>query len=217
MDVQMPEMDGLEAARRIRDEWPPQIRPRIIAMTANALRGDREACLEAGMDDYLSKPILIDALRQALLRASLVSRDDRREPWRPAPATETAAELPILETAALDSLFRLEQHAGRSIVRGVVDSFLAEVPGRVERMRRAIAEGDAENLNFTAHVLKGSAAQLGARRLAEVCRELEDRSREESLEQAGELLRLLETEALRAREALLSRLRFSGAAESVTT
>jgi ligand-binding sensor domain-containing protein/signal transduction histidine kinase/CheY-like chemotaxis protein/HPt (histidine-containing phosphotransfer) domain-containing protein len=219
MDVQMPEMDGLEAARRLRAEWPPQDRPRIIAMTANALRGDREACLEAGMDDYLSKPILIDDLRQALLRASLVSRDDRREdrrePRRPAAATEGAAELPILEAAALDSLFRLEQHAGRSIVRGVVDSFLGEVPARVERMRRAIAEGNAEDLNFTAHVLKGSAAQLGARRLAEVCRELEDRGRDGNLEHAGELLRLLEAEASRAADALLDRLRFSGA--EVTT
>ncbi len=224
MDVQMPEMDGLEASRRIRAEWLAHDRPRIIAMTANALRGDREACLEAGMDDYLSKPILIDDLRQALLRASLMSRDDRREPRRPAPSipaapvapvVENTAELPILETAALDSLFRLEQHAGRSIVRGVVDSFLAEVPGRVERMRRAIAEGDAEDLNFTAHVLKGSAAQLGARRLAEVCRELEDRGRDGNLEQAGELLRLLEAEASRAADALLERLRFTGA-ESMT-
>jgi CheY-like chemotaxis protein/HPt (histidine-containing phosphotransfer) domain-containing protein len=215
MDVQMPEMDGLEAARRIRADWPPNDRPRIIAMTANALRGDREACLEAGMDDYLSKPILIDELRQALLRASLVSRDDRREPRRPAPAVEAAAELPILETAAIDSLFRLEQHAGRSIVRGVVDSFLAEVPGRVERMRKAIADGDAQDLNFTAHVFKGSAAQLGARRLAEVCRELEDRSRDGNLDQAVELLGLLEGEAARAADALLARLRFTDAENAV--
>ncbi len=70
MDVQMPEMDGLEATRRILAEWPPKTRPRIVAMTANALRGDREACLEAGMDDYLSKPILLEDLRQALLRSS---------------------------------------------------------------------------------------------------------------------------------------------------
>ncbi len=63
----MPEMDGLEAARRIIAQWPVGQRPRIVAMTANAMQGDREACLAAGMDDYVTKPIRVDALVQALL------------------------------------------------------------------------------------------------------------------------------------------------------
>jgi CheY-like chemotaxis protein len=70
MDVQMPEMDGLEAARRITTRYRPHERPRIVAMTANAMQGDREACLEAGMDDYLTKPIRVDELVQALQRTS---------------------------------------------------------------------------------------------------------------------------------------------------
>jgi CheY-like chemotaxis protein len=69
MDVQMPEMDGLEASRRITAKWQPHDRPRIIAMTANAMQGDREECLAAGMDDYVTKPIRVDALVEALLRA----------------------------------------------------------------------------------------------------------------------------------------------------
>jgi CheY-like chemotaxis protein len=69
MDVQMPEMDGLEASRRITTTWPPGERPHIIAMTANAMQGDREACLAAGMDDYVVKPIRVEALVEALLRA----------------------------------------------------------------------------------------------------------------------------------------------------
>ena len=69
MDVQMPEMDGLEATRRIRAEGTPHGQPRIVAMTANAMQGDREQCLAAGMNDYLTKPIRVDALRAALERS----------------------------------------------------------------------------------------------------------------------------------------------------
>jgi CheY-like chemotaxis protein len=70
MDVQMPEMDGLEASRRITSKYPAHQRPRIVAMTANAMQGDREACLAAGMDDYVTKPIRVDALVSALLAAA---------------------------------------------------------------------------------------------------------------------------------------------------
>ena len=66
MDVQMPEMDGLEASRRIAAKWKSTERPRIVAMTANAMQGDREACIAGGMDDYVTKPIRVDALVEAL-------------------------------------------------------------------------------------------------------------------------------------------------------
>ena len=66
MDVQMPEMDGLEATRQITAKWSAAERPRIVAMTANAMQGDREMCLEAGMDDYLTKPIRVERLVEAL-------------------------------------------------------------------------------------------------------------------------------------------------------
>ena len=68
MDVQMPEMDGLEATRQICSRWPRGERPHIVAMTANAMQGDRERCLEAGMDDYVSKPIRVEELISALDR-----------------------------------------------------------------------------------------------------------------------------------------------------
>jgi CheY-like chemotaxis protein len=73
MDVQMPELDGLEATRRIRQQWVPPRGPRIIAMTANAMQGDREECLAAGMDDYISKPIRVHDLLSALQRSQSVS------------------------------------------------------------------------------------------------------------------------------------------------
>jgi len=78
MDMQMPEMDGLEATRRVRDDFPAERQPYIIALTANAMEGDRDRCLEAGMDDYLSKPVKLDALSKALVNY-LVSRQEAEE------------------------------------------------------------------------------------------------------------------------------------------
>ena len=73
MDVQMPEMDGLEASRQICARWPRGVRPRIVAMTANAMQGDRERCLEAGMDDYVSKPVRVGELISALDRVQILN------------------------------------------------------------------------------------------------------------------------------------------------
>src|SRR6185437_1337552 len=79
MDVQMPELDGLDATRRIVAEWPEETRPHIIAMTANALPEDREACFAAGMNDYVAKPIRSEELAAALKRAKPLTTDDGRE------------------------------------------------------------------------------------------------------------------------------------------
>jgi CheY-like chemotaxis protein len=85
MDVQMPEMDGLEATRLIHQSQPVEQRPRIVAMTANAMQGDREECLAVGMDDYLTKPIQINALQEVLERAGRWTREHRRPQGQDAP------------------------------------------------------------------------------------------------------------------------------------
>jgi signal transduction histidine kinase/ligand-binding sensor domain-containing protein/DNA-binding response OmpR family regulator len=165
MDVHMPGMDGLEATRRIREEWPAGRRPRIVAITANALFGDRESCLAAGMDDYLSKPMRIEDLRSALLRTEGLSDRPAERPGTAEPAT--------FDPARLEQLRDLEEVTGRPIVRQIIAVFLAETPKRVEEIREALAEGDASALAFVAHSLKGSGGQLGAVRLTALCAELE--------------------------------------------
>jgi signal transduction histidine kinase/ligand-binding sensor domain-containing protein/CheY-like chemotaxis protein/HPt (histidine-containing phosphotransfer) domain-containing protein len=203
MDVQMPGMDGLEATRRIRAELPPERQPRIIAMTANAMREHQEACRAAGMDDFLAKPVLLEDLRGAFQRArcgeaaGMPEKEARKEalpPLRP-------PELPVLDPGRLASLRRLGELTGQPLVREVVDGFLKETPGRLERMRRALVSGDAEELAFIAHSLKGSSGQLGALRVAALSGELEGRGRNDELDGASGLLAEIEQEA--ARVALL--------------
>src|SRR5439155_14599883 len=113
MDVQMPDMDGLEASRAIHEEWPDEQHPRIVAMTANAMQGDREECLAAGMDDYLTKPIQIKALQEALERVGLWARVHRRPaspllPVKTVPLTVEAEKQtgpgPALDPAVLAEL-----------------------------------------------------------------------------------------------------------------
>ncbi|HEY2737252.1 MAG TPA: ATP-binding protein, partial [Thermoanaerobaculia bacterium] len=193
MDVHMPGMDGLEATRRIHAEWPAGRRPRIVAITANALLGDREACLAAGMDDYLSKPMRIEDLRSVLLHTEGLGD---RSPERPG-----TRALPTLDPARLEQLRDLEEVTGRPIVRQIIAVFLAETPKRVEEIRDALAKGDASALTFVAHSLKGSSGQLGAVRLTALCGELEAGGRSglpaHRTAALSEVLTALETELTR--------------------
>jgi signal transduction histidine kinase/DNA-binding NarL/FixJ family response regulator len=197
MDVQMPGMDGLEAARRIRAELPPRRQPRIIAMTANALLGDREACLAAGMDDYLSKPIRLEELRAAILSGP-------RE--APAASRRASAEPAALDPVYLERLQDLEAATGRRLVQVVVDGFLSETPERLAQMRAALERNDPHAFVLAVHTLKGSSAQLGASHLAALCAEVEGAARNGSLPQgAATALDAIEREAARVGSELRAR------------
>jgi PAS domain S-box-containing protein len=201
MDVQMPEMDGLEATRRIRAEFPPGSQPRIVAMTANAMRGDREACLAAGMDDYLSKPIrlvdLVAALRQSVPAGS---------GWE-GPVTEVAAPAPggeaeaILDRAMLDSL-RQMGGGEAGFLEDLIGAFRAETPPLLAAMGQAAAAGDAAGLRLGAHSLKSNSANFGALTLSSLCRDLEQRARAGVLAGATEQLAQIEAEYARVAAAL---------------
>ena len=180
MDVQMPELDGLDASRRICERWP-DTRPRIIAMTANALPEDREACFAAGMDDYVAKPIRADALAEALKRVRPPARDS---------AAATHAERHV-DGAALDSL---REVGGAEFLAEVIDTVLADAPTLLATLRHALAEGDATEVRRAAHTLKSNGATLGATDFAEACRTLEQQAKDGRLEDAPGLVARIEEE-----------------------
>ncbi len=189
MDVQMPGMDGMEATRRLRAELPAERQPHVIAVTANVLLEQREACFAAGMDDFVGKPVSFDDLRSALLRAA---GQAHLGPPLPAPAVLQPGALPDdpprLDLTYLDSLRHLGEMSGKPLVREIVDSFLAETPRRLELMKEAIGRADAVELAFVAHSLKGSSGQLGAARVAALSSELEKKGRSADLVSAAALL-----------------------------
>jgi CheY-like chemotaxis protein len=194
-DVKMPRMDGLEATRRLRAELPPERQPRIIAVTANVLAEQREACFAAGMDEFVGKPVGFADLRSALLRAG------GQEAVAPAPAVPQPIvlkeDLQPLDASRLDSLRRLGDLSGKPLLREIVDSFLSETPRRLGRMKEALARLDGDELAFVAHSLKGSSSQLGAQRVAALSFELEQKGTSTDLTAASTLLADLESEIAR--------------------
>ncbi len=172
MDVQMPEMDGLEASRAICARWAASEHPRIIAMTAEAMQGDREKSLAAGMDDYIVKPVTLDRLAAALAKC---------RPWAAAPAAGAAAVPPIEKQkiaagTALDRdvLHQLrEDLGGPAALREVIRSFLDQTPSVLSALRDAAARADVPSIRRAAHMIKGTSSTLGARELSEQCAEIE--------------------------------------------
>ncbi|MFN8666953.1 MAG: ATP-binding protein [Gemmatimonadaceae bacterium] len=160
MDCMMPEMDGYAATRAIRrDEQSKGAAHRpIIALTASARREDRERALDAGMDDHVAKPLVFDDLKDVVER------------WTAPDESEAASPVDV---AVLDRLRDAYGDGGEEFVQALVDLFLDDAPRRLSTMRTAAANGDAEAVANGAHALQGSAATLGAQRLARCARELD--------------------------------------------
>jgi CheY-like chemotaxis protein len=185
MDVQMPELDGLATSRQIRLQWPAARQPRIIAMTANAMQGDREACLEAGMDDYISKPIQVKELQAALEQTAIAGQQ------KEAAAVLTA---PVLDQAVLDELRKLEADGAPDLLADLIGLFQQETPPLMDSIRDAVAAGNADKLRSAAHTLKGSSSSLGARTLADLSADLERKGRSGSVDGAAAVVEALTAE-----------------------
>ncbi len=177
MDCNMPAMDGYAATRAIRAQpaggpaTPPDVR--VIGVTAYALRGDREKCLAAGMDDYLAKPVTLDRLRVCLQPASAGAETPvaGAPPGAPDPSDDSL--LPQVE-AQLDALIK---PTDAPTVRRVVELFLADLDPRLTRLEAAVKEGDLTAVASGAHALAGACANLGAKATSRRCLGLEDLAR----------------------------------------
>ncbi|MEG1329068.1 MAG: Hpt domain-containing protein, partial [Janthinobacterium sp.] len=194
---------GFEATRRLRRMETEQGRARtpIIALTANAILGDRELCLDAGMDDYLAKPYTRAALLAVLAR------------WRAAPAAPAAAgtvETPetvaapgaILDAAALQNL-RAMRRPGRPDVLGrIIDLFYSDAPRLLGQLEVAAEASDAAALQLAAHTLKSSCANVGALGLSATCREIEHYARGNDVGSALQHIRGIQQELDRVLAAL---------------
>jgi signal transduction histidine kinase/CheY-like chemotaxis protein/HPt (histidine-containing phosphotransfer) domain-containing protein len=190
MDCQMPEMGGFEATQQIRSDESRRRSPRvpIIALTANAMQGDRESCLMQGMDDYLAKPLRNEELLQVLDRwgrcpapEDRSHANDRRIP------VETMEPEPLDEDV-IQSLRELGGEDDPGLLAELAELFLEDAPPRIADLQRALESNDTKLLQETAHALKSSCGNLGALLLSEMCRELEAMGREERLDGAAALL-----------------------------
>jgi CheY-like chemotaxis protein/HPt (histidine-containing phosphotransfer) domain-containing protein len=231
MDCQMPEMDGYAATRAIREQESEGNgggkHLAIVALTAHAMDGDREKCLAAGMDDYLTKPFQLDALIAMLGRwlpaspeASAPSREIGPEasaavdgsaakempseaagaPRPPAVAPESAGS-PI-DAKALDNLRALERQGAEGIVEKAIRYYLEDAPKLMETLREAVSSADSQAVANAAHSLKSSSANLGAVRLAKLSSDLEKVGRAGATEGATALFAEAQAEYERVSVAL---------------
>jgi CheY-like chemotaxis protein/HPt (histidine-containing phosphotransfer) domain-containing protein len=202
MDCQMPELDGYEATGEIRRREGDGPHIPIVAMTAHAMEGDREKCLAAGMDDYVSKPLRSDTLEAALERCIPGAANG-------AAAAATAAggngHGPDAEGAVDRSvLLALSEMSDEDddLLRDLIELFLEQTPPQLLALRQAAEAADADALREAAHAMRGSSVTLGAGRMTGLCRDLEALGSAGDTGAAAELVSRLEASFLEVSEAL---------------
>jgi len=211
MDCQMPEMDGYQATaeiRRLEAEQRSKGTTPIIALTANALEGDRQRCLDAGMDDYLAKPFSRSELRTCMERWLGGTPEKRAVPPAPAApvppgdAKQEESQRPTIDPKALAEVRQMGGSADPDLVPRVIRLYLAESVKLLESIDKALDTDDVPTLQRAAHSLKSSSGMVGALTLAQLSREIEELARKAQVDRAKSYAEKLRGEYARVREAL---------------
>ena len=178
MDLLMPEMDGMTASKIIKEECTGRVCPKIIAMTANAMKKDKDKCLAAGLDDFISKPIRIEELHTILLSWGEIIITEKNISAGTKP-NKSCGKM-ITES---DILFikDINTKDDANFFGELLDAYISELPLMIKHINSANENGDHKNLNFYAHKLKGSSMTLGIKPIAEACEELEAIAKEQDL------------------------------------
>jgi HPt (histidine-containing phosphotransfer) domain-containing protein len=173
-------------------------------MTANALQGDREKALAAGMDDYVAKPVKAEELGEILQRWLSSEEPANGAEDEAIPTSENGDKERALDPAVLESLAELDQDGESGIVAELAGMFLEDAESRLETLRKAVSEDDANSVRDAAHALKGSSGNLGAWQIQEVCSELQEIGESGNLDRTSELLEQLAAALDSARPELLA-------------
>lgn len=184
MDIEMPEMDGITTAQHISRDWQPPERPYIIALTAYAMPGDRERCLQAGMQDYITKPLRIQELKAALLRAEQALPEFHLST---PPAVESESPM-LVDPSTLDEICKIAgPEEAAALMAELYEVYAEDAPLRLQALEVAITAADAEALRKAAHAFRSGSLNLGAVQVGQICRELETLGKSGSVTGAAEL------------------------------
>lgn len=208
MDCHMPTMDGYDCTRELRQREATRRHTPVIAMTAGVMAEDRQRCLDAGMDDFIAKPIDVDALQAALSQwttttasAGDSSAHDTQEAGRP--SSSTAPPAAVLDEARVTLLRSMGPQDGWGLLPAVGHAFLDDAPAQAAAIHRAVHDGDRPQLRQAAHRLRGAAANLGMTTVADLCQTLEAMADAERIDTASDLLARLDRELERSSQALV--------------
>ncbi len=184
MDILMPEMDGYEATKIILDEFQPKERPKIIAMTANAMQGDRETCLEAGMDDYLSKPIRIEDLQKVIIKWGKKIYDEKDTLISELKLKRTPTLL--IDESKITFLNDIQSEQDLNFYVELLDIYIADLPVMIRNIKTAVDGKNSKMLQLNAHKLKGSSVTLGIDLITDLSHELESAARANRIDETTE-------------------------------
>ncbi len=172
MDIFMPEMDGYEATKYILDNYGKEERPKIIAMTANAMQGDKEKCIEAGMDDYIGKPVRVEELQASLQKWGAVIYEEKNS--KLAEDEDKLGAAKYVDESKIDLIQDIKSDEDLNFFVELLDIYIKDLPLSIARIKNAVTQKDKNQVRFYAHKLKGSSLTFGIHVISDKCIKIEE-------------------------------------------